>query len=90
MGECAEYENRVANNSWAAAYVAQHGDIGDYTYFTSETWITEWSNTFNKDVRQGKMTLTDFFKYVPKGLNMPILQIANSALKNQRLRMVGR
>ena len=90
MGECAEYADRVVDNAWAASYMALHSDIGDYTYFTSETWITEWSNTFNTEVREGNMTLTSFFKHVPKGTNMPILQIANAALKNQRLRMIGR
>lgn len=88
LGECSE--NRVLPNSWAAAYSAQYSEIGDYTYFTSETWITEWSVTFNTSVRRGDMTLSSFLEYVPQGKDMNILQIANAALKNQRLRMIGR
>ena len=92
MGECAEYENRVVNNVWAASYVAQNSEIGDFTYFTSETWITEWSVTFNTSVRRGDMTLTSFLNHIPpnSGTGLTVLQIANAALKNQRLRIIGR
>lgn len=88
LGECSK--DRALENSWAAAYSAQHCDIGDYTYFTSETWITEWSVTFNTEVRKGNMTLSAFLDYVPAGKNMNILALANATLKNQRMRMVGR
>lgn len=84
------YETKLDKNFYAAAYVAQNSDIGDYTYFTSETWITEWSFTFNKQVRGGSMTLDDFFKFVPEGQSSNILNVANTALKSQRVRILGR
>ena len=66
----------------AGAQVAQKADIGDYTYFTSLTWITEWSQTFNSDVREGKMTLTDFMNAKKA--------VADTALKGMNIRILGR
>ena len=66
----------------AGAQVAQKADIGDYTYFTSLTWITEWSQTFNSDVREGKMTLTDFMNAKKS--------VADTALKGMNIRILGR
>ena len=82
LGDYAKAEERTIPNMWAGAYVAQKADIGDYTYFTSLTWITEWSQTFNSDVREGKMTLTDFMAAKK--------QVADTALKGMNLRMNGR
>ena len=82
MGEYAAAADRLIPNMWAGSYVCQNAEIGDYTYFTSLTWITEWSLTFNKDVREGSMTITDF-----------IAQKQNAAangLKGMRLRILGR
>lgn len=82
LGEYAESADRLVGNMWAGAYVSQKADIGDYTYFTSLTWITEWSQDFNSDVREGKMTLTEFFKEDQDA--------ANTGLKGMRLRIQGR
>ena len=82
MGEYADSADRLLSGMWAGAYMAQEADIGDYTYFTSLTWITEWSMAFNKDVREGKMTLTDFIAKKQDA--------ANTGLKGMRLRIMGR
>ncbi len=82
LGDYATADERTIPNMWAGAYVAQKADIGDYTYFTSLTWITEWSQTFNSDVREGKMTLTDFMAAKK--------QVADTALKGMNLRINGR
>ena len=82
MGEYADSADRLVSGMWAGAYVAQEADIGDYTYFTSLTWITEWSMAFNKDVREGKMTLTDFIAQKQDA--------ADTGLKGMRLRIMGR
>ncbi len=82
LGEYADSADRLVSGMWAGAYVAQEADIGDYTYFTSLTWITEWSMAFNKDVREGKMTLTDFIAQKQDA--------ANTGLKGMRLRILGR
>ena len=82
LGEYAEGADRLVDNMWAGAYVAQKADIGDYTYFTSLTWITEWSMDFNSDVREGKMTLTQFF--------VEDQEAADTSLKGMRLRIQGR
>lgn len=82
MGEYADSADRLVSGMWAGAYMAQKAEIGDYTYFTSLTWITEWSMSFNKDVREGKMTLTDFIAQKQEA--------ANTGLKGMRLRILGR
>lgn len=82
MGEYADSADRLVSGMWAGPYMAQKADIGDYTYFTSLTWITEWSMTFNKDVREGKMTLTDFIAQKQ--------QAADNGLRGMRLRILGR
>ena len=82
LGEYADSADRLVSGMWAGAYMAQEADIGDYTYFTSLTWITEWSMAFNSDVREGKMTLTDFYAQ-KQG-------VADTGLKGMRLRILGR
>lgn len=82
LGEYADSAERLLSGMWAGAYMAQEADIGDYTYFTSLTWITEWSMAFNSDVREGKMTLTDFYEQKQAA--------ADTGLKGMRLRILGR
>lgn len=82
LGEYATSEDRIIPNMWAGAYMAQKADIGDYTYFTTVTWITEWSQAFNSTVREGNMTLTEFMKSK--------LDVANTSLKGMRFRIIGR
>ena len=82
LGEYAESADRLIPNAWAGAYSCQKAEIGDYTYFTSLTWITEWSMTFNSDVREGRMTLTDFFAQKQ--------DVADTGLRGMRLLIQGR
>ena len=82
LNEYAGSPDRLIPNMWAGAFAAQKADIGDYTYFTSLTWITEWSVTFNSDVRQGEMTLSDFLAQKQNA--------ADTGLKGMRLRINGR
>ena len=82
LGEYATSKDRLIPNMWAGAYMAQKADIGDYSYFTTVTWITEWSQAFNSDVREGKMTLTQFINTKT--------EVANTSLKGMRFRIIGR
>ena len=82
LKDYAKAEGRSISNMWVGPYLAQEAEIGDYTYFTSLTWITEWSQTFNSDVREGKMTLTDF---VAKKKN-----VADTGLKGMNIQIIGR
>ena len=74
--------DRIISNMWAGGFLAQHAEIGDYAYFTSTTWITEWSVPFNTTVREGNMTLADFFARYQ--------DTANNLLKGMTLRIKGR
>lgn len=69
-------------NQYGAVLQTAGADIGDYTYFTSLTWITEWSTVFNSDVREGKMNFSDFIN-AKQGA-------ADTALKGMNIRMIGR
>lgn len=80
--EYTDSADRLISNMWAGAYVAQKADIGDYTYFTSTTWITEWSLAFNSDVREGKRTLSDFITRYQGA--------ADTGLQGMRLYIKGR
>ena len=82
LGDFAASADRTVPNMWAGAYMAQEADIGDYTYFTSLTWITEWSMTFNSSVREGAMTISDFIAQKQ--------DVADTGLKGMRLRILGR
>lgn len=82
LGEYGEAAERTMPNMRAGAHLAQKADIGDYTYFTSLTWITEWSQTFNSEVREGKMTLTDF--------TAAKKDVADTTLKGMNIRINGR
>ncbi len=81
-GECASYEINVVKNSWAAAYSTRDCDIGDFSYFLGNTWITPWASAFNNDVRKGDMTLSAFLAAKQSD--------ADFALSNMRIRMMGR
>lgn len=74
--------NRLISNMWVGAYMSQNADIGDYAYFPSLTWITEWSLAFNSDVRQGNLTLSDFIAQYQSA--------ANTGLQGMRLYIRGR
>ena len=80
--EYTDSSDRLISNMWAGAYVVQKADIGDYTYFPSLTWITEWSKAFNSDVREGKLTLSDFISQYEGA--------ANTGLRGMRLYIKGR
>ncbi len=47
-------------NLYAVALMAVHSGRGDWGYFENGSWVTNWSGTFNDEVRRGKKTLTDF------------------------------
>ena len=74
--------DRLISNMWAGSYMAQRAEIGDYAYFTSTTWITDWSVPFNTSVREGNMKLADFYaKYE---------STANNLLKGMTIQINGR
>lgn len=74
--------DRIISNMWAGSFLAQRAEIGDYTYFTSTTWITEWSVPFNSTVREGNLKLSDFFAQYE--------DTANNLLKGMTIQINGR
>ncbi len=73
---------RMGLNVYPASVMSLRGDIGDYTYFTSLTWITEWSRSFNSDVREGRLQLSLFAQQKTEA--------AENGLKAMALHIKGR
>jgi hypothetical protein len=82
MGEYAESSERLIPNMWVGSFACQKAEIGDFTYFTSLTWITEWSVPFNSDVREGNLKFSDFLAQK--------LENTNLSLRGMILRINGR
>ena len=85
IGMSKEYSSssdRLISNMWAGSLMAQNAEIGDYAYFTSTTWITEWSVPFNTTVREGDMKLADFYAQYE--------DTANNLLKGMKIHIKGR
>lgn len=84
-------DNRVCDNQWALSYEFQGIELGDYDYFQSQTWINNWSDVFNKQVRKGTRTLSSFISYVAPGSGgRTIQQIADANLEAMNIYMCGR
>lgn len=47
-------------NYYAVAMMANNTGRGDWGYFESGQWVTNWANDFNGYVRRGTMTLSEF------------------------------
>ena len=41
---------------------SENAGRGDWGYFESGQWVTDWANDFNNYVRYGRMSLADFLK----------------------------
>lgn len=47
-------------NYYALAMMASNTSRGDWGYFESGQWVSNWSDDFNQKVREGTMTLSNF------------------------------
>ena len=50
-----------AKNKWAVVRMSEVGTVGDWSYVEDGEWINGWSDVLNTDVRNGDMTLEQFF-----------------------------
>lgn len=65
--EFGELEGRLVDNYTAIGMMADTCSIGDWSYLGDKEWITDWSVDLNGPVRNGIMTLNEFFaKWNPK------------------------
>ena len=74
-------EDRVIDNAWAGAFAASNSWIGDWSYFNVSTWINDWADELNNDVRAGTITLTQFLNNYQS--------VADNLLKAMRIRTKG-
>ena len=57
-----QYANKMPNNIQAVIDLAENASVGDWCYMENGEWIGTWSNVLNTDLRNGKITLKEFFK----------------------------
>lgn len=50
-----------AANKWAVVRMSEKGTVGDWSYVEDGEWINGWADVLNTDVRNGVMTLEQFF-----------------------------
>lgn len=55
-------ENFVPSNRIAVVEMAEFSSVGDWAYVEDGEWISGWSNVLNTKVRNGVMTLDQFFE----------------------------
>lgn len=72
----------TTKNAYGAALVTAGSYVGDYAYFSSRTWIDNWSTLLNGDVRAGNVTLQSF-------LDQKLTQ-ANNDLAAMTMHIIGR
>lgn len=77
-----EGQDKVIKNSWAVAFQNQGSDLGDYDYFCSSVWTNRWANDFNKKLRKGGQSFSDFLRDNEAN--------ANKDLSNQIFRLYRR
>lgn len=70
-------EGYMANNKKAILSAVECSSVGDWSYLENGSWVTIWSTLLNSDVRNGEMTLDEFFKD-------QCIADTNEALKNYR------
>lgn len=53
-------ESVKGKNYWAFANAAEHGGIGDWSYFENGKWVNDWEGIFNNQLRGGFYTIKRF------------------------------
>lgn len=66
-------------NKAALVDAASYGTVGDWSYVEDGEWINGWANVLNTSVRDGNMTLDDFF-------NSAVVRETNEILKKYTAR----
>jgi hypothetical protein len=56
-------DNFAPANRIIAAEMSEVASVGDWAYVEDGEWIGDWSNVLNTQVRNGKMTLEQFFQH---------------------------
>ena len=56
-------DNYIANNKYAILLSSEYSSVGDWSYLENGSWVNVWANVLNTDVRNGKMTLDQFFQH---------------------------
>ena len=55
-------DNCAPGNKKAVVYMSEAATVGDWSYVEDGEWINGWANILNTQVRDGNMTLDQFFE----------------------------
>lgn len=55
-------DNYYAKNKYGILDAAASSSVGDWSYLENGEWVNIWANVLNTDVRNGVMTLDEFFR----------------------------
>ena len=67
----------VPDNKAALVEAAEYCTVGDWSYVEDGEWINPWADVLNTDVRNGDMTLDEYF-------NDPCITTSNNMLKEYK------
>ena len=67
-------DNYICSNKEAILMQTANSSVGDWSYLENGSWVNVWANVLNTDVRNGKMTLDEFFRH-------DCIEKTNAALK---------
>lgn len=67
-------DNYICSNKSAILMQTATSSVGDWSYLENGKWVSLWADILNTDVRNGKMTLDDFFRH-------ECIEKTNAALK---------
>ena len=84
-----EYLNsskRLCKNMEIISKASEYETIGDWSYVENGQWVSHWSNILNGPVRNGKMTLAEFFY----GKSNKVEETANENLSQYKIRIYGK
>ncbi len=70
-------ENYFPSNKQAILTMTACGSVGDWSYLEDGEWVNIWAKVLNSDVRNGSMTLNQFFEH-------ECIAQTNEALKGYR------
>lgn len=78
MDEFQTFETKhLADNRTVITDAVEYGTVGDWSYVEDSEWISPWAQVLNTNVRNGTMSLAEFF-------NDPCIKQTNEILKKYK------
>lgn len=76
------YSTKLFDNYDVVSELTNTEELGDWSYLENNQWVSNWADVLNTDVRNGTMTLDQFFNAVGDS--------TNNMLKDYKIRIIGK